>query len=518
LVANAQNGDMASYNALVDRYQDMAVGYGYSLLGDFHRAQDVAQEAFLEAAVALPTLREPLAFASWLRTIVFNQCDRVKRRHHIETVSLEAACEVVSPCLDLQHRIETEERKLEVARAIGELPEHQRVVVLLFYMSEYSQSEIADFLGVAVTTVKKRLHDARRQLKTRMTEMLKDELPQQRPSKDEKFMHRFTEMMSAVDKGDTGTVRDLLQLDPALVNARGPYWPAGDGEMSPLLVAANFNQTDIALLLLEQGANPREVANGQSTLQAAAFHKNRELVTALVECGVKMNIFAAAGLGDTEQLQNILADRPQLVTARDATGATALHHAGNAEVARVLLDAGADIEATEAQYHNTPIEYACIYPDVVELLRSRGAKVRFYLACAIGDIENARRELEKEPGLISLANANRRPEANTLPLSIAIVYGELEMVKFLLDNDAEVNAPSTLRGNATSLHFAARNGDYLIVELLLQRGGNVFAMTSKGETPLDWAREGQRDGWGKWRDAMLPRHEEVIQLLRGHSV
>ena len=49
LVAQAQNGDLEAYAAIVRRFQDMAVGYGYSLLGDLHLAEDAAQEAFVSA-------------------------------------------------------------------------------------------------------------------------------------------------------------------------------------------------------------------------------------------------------------------------------------------------------------------------------------------------------------------------------------------------------------------------------------------------------------------------------------
>jgi DNA-directed RNA polymerase specialized sigma24 family protein len=49
LVARAQSGDLEAYTAIVRRFQDMAVGYGYSLLGDMHLAEDAAQEAFASA-------------------------------------------------------------------------------------------------------------------------------------------------------------------------------------------------------------------------------------------------------------------------------------------------------------------------------------------------------------------------------------------------------------------------------------------------------------------------------------
>ena len=57
----AQAGDLAAYDAVVRRFQDMAVGYAYSLVGDFHLAEDAAQEAFIEAYLDLNKLQEPAA-------------------------------------------------------------------------------------------------------------------------------------------------------------------------------------------------------------------------------------------------------------------------------------------------------------------------------------------------------------------------------------------------------------------------------------------------------------------------
>ena len=67
----------------------MAVGYAYAHLDDFHLAEDTAQEAFLEAHACLPTLRKAAAFPTWLRRIVFKQCDRFTRRGRFSLVMLD---------------------------------------------------------------------------------------------------------------------------------------------------------------------------------------------------------------------------------------------------------------------------------------------------------------------------------------------------------------------------------------------------------------------------------------------
>src|SRR5215813_6292729 len=80
LVIRVREGDTQAFGEIVRRFEDMAVAYGYSLVGDFQLAEDVAQEAFLEAYVCLGQLREPAAFPGWFRRIVVKQCDRITRR------------------------------------------------------------------------------------------------------------------------------------------------------------------------------------------------------------------------------------------------------------------------------------------------------------------------------------------------------------------------------------------------------------------------------------------------------
>ena len=85
----AQDGDVNAYGIIVQRFQDMAVGYGYAILGDFHLAEDVAQEAFVEAYQHITKVSSPFAFPGWLRKILFKHCDRYLRRRRLDTVSMD---------------------------------------------------------------------------------------------------------------------------------------------------------------------------------------------------------------------------------------------------------------------------------------------------------------------------------------------------------------------------------------------------------------------------------------------
>ena len=186
-VVRAQAGDLDAYGTIVRRLQDMAVGYAYSILGDFHLAEDATQEAFVEAYLDLSKLRKPAVFPSWFRKTVFKHCDRLTRRRRIPTVSLEAAAEVAAPQSRPDEAAEAGEMRDTVLAALGALPEAERSVTALFYINGYSQTEIGVFLEVPVSTVKNRLRTARNRMRERMVGMVKENLHEQRPSRDETF-------------------------------------------------------------------------------------------------------------------------------------------------------------------------------------------------------------------------------------------------------------------------------------------------------------------------------------------
>ena len=184
LVAAAQSGDRDAYGKIVRRFQDMACGYAFSILGDFHLAEDAAQEAFIEGYRDLANLRKPAAFPGWFRRIVFKRCDRIRRGKQVATVPLEAAGEVSSGTSSPAETAQKREMKDRVLDVIRSLPETERTATTLFYINGYSQEEVADFLEVPVTTVDNRLRASRKRLRQRMMQMVSDELKTHAPASD----------------------------------------------------------------------------------------------------------------------------------------------------------------------------------------------------------------------------------------------------------------------------------------------------------------------------------------------
>jgi RNA polymerase sigma factor (sigma-70 family) len=196
LVEKARRRDRAAFNELVVKFRDMAVGYAYSLLRDFHLAEDAAQEAFIRAFHDLPTLQEAKAFPSWLRRIVFKYSDRIKRIKKPAEVVIDRVADHPDKREQPAAALEKRETERTVLRCVQALPEKERTVTTLFYINGYSMAEVGSFLEVPLTTVKSRLFSARKQLKKRMVSMIKETLGKHAPKED--FNSRIREVLDRV--------------------------------------------------------------------------------------------------------------------------------------------------------------------------------------------------------------------------------------------------------------------------------------------------------------------------------
>ncbi len=158
-----------AFGELIVQFDSVAQGWAYNLLGDVHTAQDVTQDAFITAYQKIDDLREPAAFPAWLKRIVLTYSHRRTRRKTPFLLPLEDELPVAAPVMsDPAVTHEDRELKEQVNRAVRALPEHERVVTELFYITGYSQREIAERLAVPLTTVKKRLQYAREHLRATM--------------------------------------------------------------------------------------------------------------------------------------------------------------------------------------------------------------------------------------------------------------------------------------------------------------------------------------------------------------
>jgi RNA polymerase sigma factor (sigma-70 family) len=199
-----------AFAGLVLRYQDMAYACAYGVLGDRGLAEDAVQNSLLSAWLNLGRLHEPRAFPGWLRQTVLRHAYRLLREK-AAAASLDEVRDLAGDWQDPAVAAERLDRQELVGRLLTKLPEHERVTVLLFYMGEQQQAEIAEFLGISVTAVKQRLHSARARLRRQEDVMIREDLNQERPSRSEAFAARLRTRLLSYGTAKYDTLQGLLE-------------------------------------------------------------------------------------------------------------------------------------------------------------------------------------------------------------------------------------------------------------------------------------------------------------------
>jgi len=174
LVARAKGGDRGSFDLLVREHYALVYNTAHRILGDQGAAEDATQTAFVRAYKSLALFRGGAAFSTWLYRIVSNVCLDMLRSRKDDTVSLEITREdendteqrpLPDDTAEPSARIEREERQQIVHRAIAELSDDHRIVLVLCDIMGLSYEEIAEILDTPIGTVKSRLNRARLALK-----------------------------------------------------------------------------------------------------------------------------------------------------------------------------------------------------------------------------------------------------------------------------------------------------------------------------------------------------------------
>ncbi|MBT7101675.1 sigma-70 family RNA polymerase sigma factor, partial [Candidatus Poribacteria bacterium] len=538
-VTRVQQGDPNAYGEIVRRFQDMAVGYAYSQLRDFHLAEDAAQEAFVQAYCDIGSLQDVGAFAGWFRRIVHKSADRIRRRTR-DVIPIEAAAETPSPEPSAEDALIDAELRDRVLAEIDRLPPGQSAVTTLFYISGHSQREIGDFLGVSVNVVKTRLHRSRQRLTERMVSMARDTLRDRRPSRDDAFEERISALtqpmsmrsthyvygvepidgndgwalMRAAAAGDMDEVRRLVEKDCRLIHAERWY-------QMPLHFAVREGQAEVVRYLLDQGAEiERSRAGVYSTewaLEEArrrGYEDVREALTSALrerygydpECA---DLSHAVRDSDFDEIEWTLAEKPALIRAADVYGATALHRAasdGDLSLVGCLVDHGADIDA-ERSDGKTPLLVALTagpgnlqqklamsraaqrrHSAVAGYLLGRGARYDLTAACVLGDMRRVRGILDDDPDAGSRLGA-----CNQSPLYYAAMWGHEEIVKLLLACGADPNRPEKNAARGKALFEACAMNHVAVVKVLLEHGADPNAQVDSSGSCLTIAEYGHPD-------------------------
>lgn len=164
-------GDQAAFERLVVRYEARIRKLAFGFVRDFQLAEDIAQDAFLQAFRRAHTLKNPSSFRSWLFSIALNRARDELRRSarfaHVE--DLEEPLRSFREPPTSERLLESREAGRLLARLIAELPEKQRTPLMLKEASGMKYAEIAELLDVPMGTVQIRIHRARLRLRDRLS-------------------------------------------------------------------------------------------------------------------------------------------------------------------------------------------------------------------------------------------------------------------------------------------------------------------------------------------------------------
>lgn len=178
LIDDTLAGNRAAFGELVRRYEGRLFNTLVHMVGSREEAEDVSQEAFVQAFLKLDTFRGRSAFYTWLYRIAFNVSVSRKRRRRAE-VSMDLHRERTGEEPEEAgegpgERILREEQVQQVRGAIGDLHDEHRAIVVLREIEGCDYETIAEILDVPVGTVRSRLHRARLQLRDQLKELLQE--------------------------------------------------------------------------------------------------------------------------------------------------------------------------------------------------------------------------------------------------------------------------------------------------------------------------------------------------------
>ena len=285
------------------------------------------------------------------------------------------------------------------------------------------------------------------------------------------------QLVDSVRHGTAAQVAALLDRHPGLVDVRNAH---GN---TPVREAIGARRPEVVALLLDRGADPRQVNDGGSSLMdAATAAGSRQIAALLVRSGCRMRAGDAAGLGVLDELRRLLDADPFATGARDRVGGTPLHAAarGNQPAAvRLLLDRGADLGALNRHGH----------PPLADAVESDALAAAALLLEGGADPDCAAGHFGGTALHRAIANRHR------------------QMARLLLDHGAD---PSRRDGaGKTALHDAVIAGTVAWVELVLAYRPDLTARTRQGptqpgcETALDYARRRRKPALIRLLEAAL---------------
>lgn len=179
LIYKILSGNDEAFATLVRRHQKSVHALAWRKVGDFHAAEEITQDTFLQVYRKLTQLKNPKQFSGWMYVIASRLCLKWIRKNKVVTQSFddthtgEMERASYNRYVSDQREMEDREHRREVVKTLlSKLPESERTVVTLHYLSEMKVKEIGKFLGVSANTIKSRLRRGRKRLQEQGEEVL----------------------------------------------------------------------------------------------------------------------------------------------------------------------------------------------------------------------------------------------------------------------------------------------------------------------------------------------------------
>lgn len=165
LVRRLKQGDEQAFEEIVRIYKDKIVNYLWYLTGDYQKAVELSQEAFMRVYFKARKYKPIAPFSSWIFAIASNLAkSELKKMRRISTVPLEAV-QYKIPESSYSHRHKDSDLARELKKALNALPPRYKIPVILKDIEGFSQEEIAQILKKPLGTIKARISRGRKYLK-----------------------------------------------------------------------------------------------------------------------------------------------------------------------------------------------------------------------------------------------------------------------------------------------------------------------------------------------------------------
>ncbi|MDH7513594.1 MAG: RNA polymerase sigma factor [Clostridiales bacterium] len=178
LIARAKKGDMSAFESLVRKYEKPVYLLCHRITGAHQTADDLSQDTFIKAFLALPHFIDGLDFYSWIRRIALNNCFNFLKKWKRERPLAEEKNTVrhnflSSPSESPPDAVQRGEMERKFRESFRALPDDQKTIFALRTFENMSYQEIAQALRIPPGTVMSRLNRARKKIKDQMAEYLR---------------------------------------------------------------------------------------------------------------------------------------------------------------------------------------------------------------------------------------------------------------------------------------------------------------------------------------------------------